>query len=109
MQPAPHWSENFFEGLIAESLRRMNTPAQTKTEADFLIKALEPRAGARIADVPCGNGRLSLELARRGYRLMGVDLSDSLLEDARQGAEGESLPAEFEKRDMRDLPWSVRF
>jgi cyclopropane fatty-acyl-phospholipid synthase-like methyltransferase len=109
MQPAPHWWENFFEGLIADSLRQMFPPAQTKAEADFLVKALQPQAGARILDVPCGTGRLSLELARRGYRLTGVDLSECLLEDARRGAEGESLPAEFEHRDMRDLPWSARF
>jgi SAM-dependent methyltransferase len=57
--------------------------------------------------VPCGAGRLALELAARGYGLTGVDLSAEFLSHAR-AADPEGRVA-WEQRDMRDLPWPARF
>jgi len=57
--------------------------------------------------VPCGAGRLSLELAARGYRMTGVDLSPEFLSHAR-AADAERRVV-WEQRDMRDLPWRARF
>ncbi len=106
---APWWQSLFGGELFQESLRRWVSPEQTRAEADFLAQTLKPVKGARIADVPCGAGRLSLELARRGYAVTGVDLCAGLLEDARRGAKAEGLSASFEERDMRDLPWPLEF
>jgi SAM-dependent methyltransferase len=110
MESSPPWWQTLFAGdLFQESLRRWVSPEQTQAEANFLLQLLKPAPGARIADVPCGAGRLSLELARRGYALTGVDLCSGLLEDARRGAKTEGLSASFEARDMRDLPWPGAF
>src|SRR5262245_15764185 len=103
----PEWSSNFFDGLVVESLRRMNNEAQTQAEADYLVRMLQPAAGAHIADIPCGNRRLSLAPARRGYRVTGVDISGDLLEAARRATDG--LHATFEQWDMRALPWVATF
>jgi SAM-dependent methyltransferase len=51
-----------------------------------------------LLDVPCGNGRHSIELARRGYRLTGIDLSDEFLAAARA-----ELDADWRRGDMRAL------
>jgi SAM-dependent methyltransferase len=48
-------------------------------------------------------------MARRGYAVTGVDFCGGLLLDARNGARTEGLSANFEERDMRDLPWSQTF
>ena len=47
----------------------------TVREVDFLLEELELPPGASILDVGCGTGRHSIELAKRGYTLTGVDLS----------------------------------
>jgi ubiquinone/menaquinone biosynthesis C-methylase UbiE len=78
-----NWYENFFHGLALDLWRKAISPKHTKSEADFLIKVLQCKKGSHLLDVPCGNGRLSLELARRGYRVTGVDLSEEFIEEAR--------------------------
>ncbi|MCC9146797.1 MULTISPECIES: class I SAM-dependent methyltransferase [unclassified Arthrobacter] len=57
-----------------------------------LIDAMLPR-GARILDAGCGPGRVGGELARRGHRVVGVDVDPELIEAARQ--------------DFPDLQWFV--
>jgi SAM-dependent methyltransferase len=103
------WYESFFSGFILDAQRQMATEPQTRAEADFLVDVLQPRAGARFLDVPCGTGRLALALAARGLDVMGVDGCQELLEDGRRAAAAQDLPVRFERRDMRDLPWPGAF
>jgi SAM-dependent methyltransferase len=109
MSTSPPWWQTLFSGLFLESLRMVYSEAQTQAEADFLVQALAPTRGARIADVPCGNGRLTLTLAERGFELTGVDLTAALVEDATRAARERGLRVAFECRDMRDLPWEAAF
>ena len=101
------WWEDFFSGSALDFVRDSRDEEQTQEEADFLQQALGLPQGAKILDVPCGAGRLSLEMASRGYRLTGVDISLPLLEAARGEAETQRLDIDWEHRDMRDLPGSV--
>src|SRR5438477_4621135 len=75
----------------------------TTAEVDFLLQVMKLPAGARILDIGCGTGRHSLELARRGFRMTGVDLSTGLIEVARAKARSENLPADFIVQDARQL------
>jgi len=63
----------------------------------------------RILDIGCGTGRHSIELASRGYTVVGVDLSDSQLHRAREKALAENLQVTFLKHDARKLPFSNEF
>lgn len=81
-----NWYEDFFHGIPLDLWRKAISPEQTKREADFLVKALQCGAGSHVLDVPCGNGRLSLELARHRYRLTGVDISEEFIAEARAQA-----------------------
>ncbi len=78
-----NWYETFFYGVSLDLWRKAISPKQTKAEADFLVKVLGCDKGSHLLDVPCGNGRLSLELARRGYRVTGVDIAEEFIEEAR--------------------------
>ena len=83
MSIPPNWYETFFHGVTLELWRRAIPPEHTKAEAEFLIQNLNCEAGARVLDVPCGNGRLTFELANRGYRMTGVDIAEEFIEEAR--------------------------
>jgi SAM-dependent methyltransferase len=109
MTTPPNWWEHFFEGLIVDFWRAAMTPEATRAEADFFERELGVPAGARLLDVPCGDGRLALELARRGYRMTGVDLSEGFLAAARETAGREGLAVSWRLSDMRDLPWRAEF
>lgn len=78
-----NWYEDFFHGVSLDLWRKAISPQQTKAEADFLVKALGCKEGSHLLDVPCGNGRLSLELAGRGYRVTGIDIAAEFIEEAR--------------------------
>jgi SAM-dependent methyltransferase len=103
------WWKDFFTGPAARALRQFASPEQTRAEADFLTEALKLAVGDPVLDVPCGDGRLSLELAARGYSATGIDFSAELLGYAREAADRLALAAEWERREMRDLPWRRRF
>ena len=71
------------------------------TEVDHLLALSDLEPGAPVLDLCCGPGRHSLELARRGFRVTGVDRTVSYLEAARQQANEEGLEVEFVQEDMR--------
>src|SRR5207253_11147732 len=97
------WFETFFEGPAVEFWTRAIPPVLTLAEADFLEKTLAPDGLARLLDVPCGNGRHAIELARRGYKMTGVDLSREFLEAARLQATEAGAAIDFQHGDMRAL------
>jgi cyclopropane fatty-acyl-phospholipid synthase-like methyltransferase len=100
-----------FTGLFLETLHRIKTPQQTKREAEYLESLLELPKSAHLLDVPCGNGRIALALAERGFTLTGVDTAVPFLDRARAGAEERQLTGKItiHERDMRDLPWENEF
>jgi 2-polyprenyl-3-methyl-5-hydroxy-6-metoxy-1,4-benzoquinol methylase len=62
-----------------------------------------------VLDIPCGSGRHSLELARRGYRPTGIDIAPGFVAEAEQHAREASLVAWFRIADMRDLDERAAF
>jgi len=54
-------------------------------EAD-LVTTLVGDRGARILDAGCGTGRVAIELARRGYDVVGIDVEPAMLDTARAKA-----------------------
>jgi cyclopropane fatty-acyl-phospholipid synthase-like methyltransferase len=101
----PNWFETFFEGLALDMWRGVMTPEQTAREARFLADHLELEPGMCALDVPCGNGRHAIELARYGIQMTGVDISAAFLREA----SGNAPEIEWVHSDMRNLPWMGRF
>ena len=104
-----HWWENFFHGVALDFWRAAISDEQTRAEADFIVKQLQLANSARVLDVPCGNGRLSIALAKRGFELTGVDLAREFMDEAKSSSIRDGLNVDWHTRDMRDLPWSGEF
>jgi ubiquinone/menaquinone biosynthesis C-methylase UbiE len=81
-------------------------------EARKLINLLQSNiqlaADAVIIDLCCGQGRHATHLANLGFRVIGVDLSRTLLEAAKYHGKG-SDSAKFVQADMRQLPFQKNF
>ena len=105
------WWKDFFGGLMVDFWRAAMTPETTRAEVDFLWKSLHLAPGMRVLDVPCGDGRLALELAARGCRMTGVDISSGFLAAAGDSARERGLDVAWREADMRDLPrdWNEEF
>jgi SAM-dependent methyltransferase len=103
------WWKEFFSGLSVDMWRLAVTGGQTRTEADFIQKTLQLAPPARVLDVPCGAGRLAIELASRGFTMSGVDLSPQFLEEARTRGNQLELKISWQEGDMRDLPRQMTF
>ncbi|MFH1652210.1 MAG: class I SAM-dependent methyltransferase, partial [Chloroflexota bacterium] len=75
----------------------------TPLEVDGIISLLGISPGMHILDLGCGPGRHSLELARRGFRVTGVDRTRVYLDEASQRAAVAGLDIEFVHEDMRSF------
>jgi len=75
--------------------------AHTVTEVDSIKSLCKIQQDESILDLCCGIGRHSLEFARRGHRVVGVDRTRLYLEKARKLASEENLDIEFIEDDMR--------
>jgi SAM-dependent methyltransferase len=97
------WFETFFQGLFVELWDRIMTPEITATEVDSLQKAFAAPPGARFADIACGNGRHAIELARRGYLVTAVDLSEEFRAIGKRNAAEAGVSVDWRHGDMRSL------
>jgi ubiquinone/menaquinone biosynthesis C-methylase UbiE len=67
------------------------------------------RYGDPVLELACGTGRVALPLAKEGFRVTGIDISDSMLAQARRKASQEGIAVEWVKADVRDVELGKRF
>lgn len=103
------WWENFFHGVALDFWRAAIPAELTGVEADFLSKQLQLTSAAKVLDVPCGNGRLSIALAQCGFALTGVDIAREFIDEAQSSSLQAGVKIDWRNQDMRDLPWSGIF
>jgi SAM-dependent methyltransferase len=98
------WYESFFSGISLDLWREAMTPAITRAEMEFLTPALGCEPGARLLDVPCGNGRHALEFASRGFQVTAIDSCAEFIEEGRGKAAEAGVDIDWRLGDMRKLP-----
>lgn len=79
--------------------------SQIKTQIDGVERFLRLEPRSRVLDLGCGSGRRTIELARRGHRVLGVDPDERALAVARASAKGEKLNVHFLKADTRAISY----
>ena len=98
-QKDAHWFESVAR-YLGDSYLKYSFTKGTKQEIDFLVETLPLVGGDRVIDIGCGPGRHCNELAIRGYKAFGIDISAKFLEQASASAvEG----ASFRRLDARLL------
>lgn len=101
----PDWYRSGFPPETA----KMPWADRTTAEVDRALAMLKPRGGERVLDLACGTGRHSRELTRRGFEVVGVDISQELLEMAEREAHEQSLAIVFVQADLRELDFRDEF
>ncbi|SFR00369.1 class I SAM-dependent methyltransferase [Desulfoscipio geothermicus] len=76
-----------------------------RVEKAAVLAYLEPQPGMSVLDIGCGTGNYSLELARQGLQVTGIDISPGMLARARAKAEAEGLPVQFIRGNAGRLPF----
>jgi SAM-dependent methyltransferase len=76
-------------------------PPTIRTDAnEFLVRVVSELKPGTALDIGMGFGRNALYLARQGWQVTGVDISDVGVDRARQRAEAEKLPLTAIREDM---------
>lgn len=99
LDPKPWYADWFGRDYVAVYAHRDANEAVR--QINLVEKVLRPAQGARVLDLCCGSGRHSIELAKRGYRVCGTDLSAELLDRARTDAKNAETSIDFVRGDMR--------
>lgn len=102
------WYETLFENYGQKYDSEVFTEG-TFGECDFIEKEIHFNKKLKIIDIGCGTGRHTIELTKRGYDVTGIDLSESMLEKAREKAKLNNLEINFFRHDARDLPFKSQF
>ncbi len=104
--------KQWYESLFENYGKKYDTEIFTKGtlgECDFIEREIGNDTNVRILDIGCGTGRHSIELAKRGHTVTGIDLSESMLNCAKEKARQVNLRVDFQLCDARTLPFRNEF
>ena len=106
---ATDWWAMYFDAHYLLEYQPIFNFARDREEVARLMEVLALPSGARILDVPCGQGRHAHLLAEAGFRVEGLDYSKHLIDLAKERGTGPTL--HYTRGDMRKLSpsWSGRF
>jgi SAM-dependent methyltransferase len=95
----------WYETIFDERYPELFGPLERDPEEEVarIVDLLPIPSGAAVVDLGCGRGRHAIPLSRRGYRVTGVDLSETMLRLARERAGREKVSVEWVCEDMREF------
>jgi SAM-dependent methyltransferase len=103
-----YWWDEMFGDDFLRTMDRL-TDQQIRREVDFIEDSLGVQTGAIVLDLACGTGRHAVELAVRGYNVVGYDLSVAMLARAADEAQDRNQKLNFLQGDMRDMGFEEMF
>jgi SAM-dependent methyltransferase len=102
------WWEDLFNDDYLRACEKL-TDEQIAHEVDFVEDSLGIEKGGAVLDLACGTGRHAIELARRGYEVVGFDLSLAMLARAGEDAQDQEAMLTFVQGDMREMTFEEQF
>ena len=104
-KPSPEW----YKKIWSLDIQDMSWVEHTKDEIDFIMDILALSGTERILDLACGFGRHAIELAKRGFKVVGVDITPEYIKEAMRISSLEKLNTEFICADLRDVSFKNEF
>ncbi len=102
------WWEDIFGEDFSRAIPRL-TDKQIAREVDFIEESLGVAKGGVVLDLACGSGHHAVELASRGYGVVGYDLSVYQLALAGDMAQERAQKINFLQGDMREMAFEAMF
>jgi SAM-dependent methyltransferase len=106
---APEVPGDWYRRAYPPEMVKLPWAQKTGSEVDRVLRILQPSGNERILDLGCGTGRHALELRRRGFSVVGVELLEANVAVAKASAAEESLEVEFVQADLRELAFDEEF
>lgn len=103
------WWQGFFDETTGQIMFHEEAWQRAEQSCDALVSLLGLASGAKILDLACGPGRFAIPLAKRGFRVVGMDICEVYLHQARTKAQEHGLQIEFIHGDMRAIPFENEF
>ncbi len=105
------WYRDYFDELYYRIYTSWLSEDRNRVEAEFISRALNVKPGATLLDVGCGYARIAVYLAKMGFYVVCVDISDYLMEKARERVKEFSVEdrVEIVKMDMRKMGFKEEF
>jgi len=90
-------------GSYLEEHKLYLTQEHLKRDTDFISQSLSLTKKDKCLDLQCAQGRLTIELTKRGFKIDGLDFSDYMLGIARSESEQANIDINFIKGDLNNL------
>lgn len=100
---------DWYKSIWSLDIKNQSWVEDTERQVNFIINTLGLQGKERILDLACGYGRHSLNFARKGFEVVGVDITRDYVEDALNTARKEGLNAEFILKDIREIEFQNEF
>jgi SAM-dependent methyltransferase len=97
--PTSDWWASFYDDNLAEMFLVRADPAELEGTLAFLTARLDLAPGKTAFDQCCGIGGLSIPLAERGVRMIGIDLCEPYIRRAREQLADRGLDCRFHAAD----------
>lgn len=106
---AKEWWQNYFGQDYIETYQQAGYFDLTKKQTNFLVKKVFPRSTKTVLDLCCGHGRHAIELAKKGYKVTGIDYSAYAIDMAKREAKRQKLDIKFIRGDARQIKYANQF
>ncbi len=105
----PDVPDDWYRRAYPPEMVKLPWAQKTGSEVDRVLRILQPAGDERILDLGCGTGRHALELTRRGFSVVGVELLEANVAVAEATAAEQALDTEFVQADLRELEFDAEF
>lgn len=103
------WWQSFFDEDTGRIMFTEEAWQRAEQNCDALVALLGLAPGAKILDLACGPGRFAIPLAKRGYQVVGLDISEVYLKQAYAKAKEQGLNIHLVQGNMRHIPFENEF
>jgi len=103
------WWEELYDDIRMREMFEKIPKGRTEAQVNFVEKVCSLKKRAKILDLGCGWGRHSIELAKRGYKVTGLEINPSYIKEAKKRASSAEVAIDFVEKDMRKISFKEEF